>query len=104
MVIPPIAANLDHAKNAEDIHQIIIKLRAELNKYGLQDKEKIGTRAEKVTDTNFSQPILIHLLELSPPQKKMPVCWKAGNSERLATARYFSFYDHMIWLAENIVW
>ena len=48
LVIPPIGKMLEQAKSPEDLHYITNKLRNELNKYGLQDKENIVQKAEKV--------------------------------------------------------
>ncbi|XP_067937037.1 uncharacterized protein [Watersipora subatra] len=48
LVIPPIAKTLEHAKTPEDIYQVVNRLRSELNKFGLQDKEKIVIKTEKM--------------------------------------------------------
>ena len=48
LVIPPVAKGLDTAKTPDEIHKIVTRIRAELNRYGLQDKDNIASKAEKV--------------------------------------------------------
>jgi len=54
IVILPLANSLEKAHTAQEIHNIIVQLRSNLDNHGLKDMDSVMPRAEKVSSLKYS--------------------------------------------------